>query len=116
MGSFAKNLKPLDLSRQPDPDRVAKAMRYAQLIVHSKPFAVAAAFSARLRETVDETAEMLRTYAEDLIRELRAGPSDTRTRMEEHWVLVISLCSLILGEQETDLLRRRGKVPTAAIA
>jgi hypothetical protein len=115
MGSFAKGTqKPLDLSRQPDPDRVAKAMRYANLIVHSRPFSVAAAFSARLKETVDELSEILRTYAEDLIRELRAGPSDTRAHMEEHWALVLSLCSLILGEQETDLLRRRAKVPVAA--
>jgi hypothetical protein len=116
MGSFGKGTaKPLDLSRQPDPDRVAKAMRYANLIVHSKPFSVAAAFSARLKETVDELSEILRTYAEDLIRELRAGPSDTRAHIEEHWALVISLCALILGEQETDLLRRRARVPVTAV-
>jgi hypothetical protein len=116
IGGFGKSPKPLDLSRQPDPDRAARAMRYANLMAHSKPFAVAAAFSAKLRETVDEISEALRTYAEDLIRELRAGPSETRTHMEEHWVLVMSLCSLVLGEQETDLLRRRAKVPTTAIA
>lgn len=115
MGSFGKGLKPLDLSRQPDPDRVAKAMRYANLIVHSKPFSVAAAFSAKLRETVDELAEVLRTYAEDLLREFRAGPSEARAHMEEHWVLVLTLCSLVLGEPETDLLRRRAKVPTTAV-
>jgi hypothetical protein len=116
MGGFGKSPKPLDLSRQPDPDRTGRAMRYANLMAHSKPFAVAAAFSAKLRETVDEISEALRTYAEDLIRELRAGPSETRTHMEEHWALVMSLCSLVLGEQETDLLRRRAKVPTTATA
>jgi len=115
MGAFGKGPKPLDLSRQADPDRVAKAMRYADLIVHSKPFSVAAAFSARLKETVDELSEVLRTYAEDLLKELRAGPSETRPHMEEHWTLLLSLCALILGEQETDLLRRRAKVPVAAV-
>jgi len=106
----------VDLSRAPDPDRAAKAIRYATLMAHSKPFSVAAAFSAKLREASDETAEVLRTYSEDLIRELRAGPSEARAHIEDHWTLVLSLCSLILGTQETDLLRRRGKVPTAAIA
>jgi hypothetical protein len=115
VGSFGKGPKPLDLARQPDPDRVAKAMRYANLIVHSKPFSVAAAFSAKLRETVDELSEVLRTYAEDLVKELRAGPSETRAHMEEHWALVLSLCALVLGEPETDLLRRRAKVPASAV-
>jgi hypothetical protein len=63
---------------------------------------------------MDETAEELRTYSEDILREFRAGPSETRGYMEEHWDVVLSLCTLVLGEQETELLRRRSKVPTAA--
>jgi len=114
MGGFSKSPRPLDMSRAPDPDRVAKAMRYAHLMVHSKPFSVAAAFSAKLKETTDETSEALRTYAEDIMRELKAGPSETRPHMEAHWALTLDLCTLVLGERETDLLRRRGKVPTAA--
>jgi hypothetical protein len=34
--------------------------------------------------------------------------------MDEHWDVVLALCTLVLGEQETELLRRRSKVPTAA--
>jgi hypothetical protein len=115
VGGFAKSPKPLDLSRAPDPDRVTKAMRYANLMVHSKPFSVAAAFRAKLDEAFHETSDALRTYAEDLVRELRAGPSETRAHMEAHWALTLDLCTLVLGEQETDLLRRRAKVPTAAV-
>ena len=114
VGSFGKGPKPLDFSRKPDPDRVAKATRYASLMAHSRPFAVAAAFSAKLKEAMDETAEELRTYGEDILREFRAGPSDTRGHMDEHWDVVLALCTLVLGEQETELLRRRSKVPTAA--
>lgn len=115
VGSFGKGPKPLDLARKPDPDRVSRAVRYASLMTHSRPFAVAAAFSAKLSDAVDETADVLRTYSEDLLRELRAGPCDTRAHMEEHWDVVLSLCALVLGEQETELLRRRSKVPAAAV-
>jgi hypothetical protein len=115
VGSFGKGPKPLDLARKPDPDRVSRALRYASLMTHSRPFAVAAAFSAKLSDAADETADVLRTYSEDLLRELRAGPCDTRAHMEEHWEVVLSLCALVLGEQETELLRRRSKVHNAAV-
>ena len=114
IGGFGKSPKPLDLSRAPDPERLAKAMRYAQLMVHSKPFAVAAFFSAKLNESIDETANALRTYGEDLLRELRAGQPETRANMDAHWALLLELCTLVLGEEETDLLRRRARVPASA--
>jgi len=115
-GGFGKSLKPLDLSRKPDPDRVAKAMRYANLMVHSRPFSVAAAFHAKLTETTDEITGVLRTYAEDVLKELRAGPSEARPHIEEYWDIILSLCGLILGEEETEFLRRRSKVSTSAAA
>jgi len=114
VGSFAKGPKPLDLSRVPDPDRVAKAMRYAQLMVHSRPFAVAAAFNAKLTEAFDQTAASLRTYGEDILRELRAAPAEKRTNVDAHFAVVLQLCTLVLGQEETDFLRRRARVPATA--
>jgi hypothetical protein len=114
VGSFAKSPKPLDLHRPPDPDRVTKAMRYALLMRHSKPFAVAAAFNAKLNETIDETAIVLRTYSEDLLRELRAAVPETSANVDSYWALTLELCTLVLGEEETALLRRRARVPTSA--
>jgi hypothetical protein len=116
MGGFGKSPKPLDLSRPPDPERVAKAMRYAQLMRHSRPFAVAAAFSAKLNETSDETASALRTHSEDILRELRAAIPETRANVEAHWAQILELCALVLGDEETDLLRRRARVPAGAHA
>ena len=111
--AFARRHRNLDLSRPTDPDRVAKAMRYAQLVAHSRPFAVAGAFSARLMKVTDETALALRTYAEDILTELRATTPEARQRAGEHLAVMLSLCELVLGEGETDFLRRRSRVPAA---
>jgi len=92
---------------------VARATRYAQLIAHSRPFAVAGAFSARLMKVTDETALALRTYAEDILTELRATAPDARLRAGEHLKVMLSLCELVLGDSETDFLRRRARVPAA---
>jgi hypothetical protein len=111
--AFAKRQRNLDLSRPLDPDRVARATRYAQLIAHSRPFAVAGAFSARLMKVTDETSLALRTYAEDILTELRATAPESRMRASEHLAVMLSLCELVLGEGETDFLRRRARVPAA---
>ena len=111
--AFARRHRNLDLSRPTDPDRVARAMRYAQLVAHSRPFAVAGAFSARLMKVTDETALALRTYGEDILTELRATTPEARQRAGEHLAVMLSLCELVLGEGETDFLRRRARVPAA---
>lgn len=113
-GAFAKNLRPLDFSHQPDPALVEKARRYAQLAAHSRPFAAAAAFSAKLNEVLDETAEALRTYGEDVVREIRTGSAEQRANVDAHFALLLELSALILGEEETSLLRRRARVPANA--
>jgi hypothetical protein len=111
--AFARRQRGLDLSRAVDPDRVARAMRYAQLVAHSRPFAVAGAFSARLMKVTDETSLALRSYAEDILRELRATAPEARLSAGEHLNVMLSLCELVLGEGETDFLRRRARVPAA---
>jgi len=111
--AFAKRQRGLDLSRPIDPDRVARATRYAQLIAHSRPFAVAGAFSSRLMKVTDETALALRTYGEDILSELRGTAPESRLRAGEHLKVMLSLCELVLGGSETDFLRRRARVPAA---
>ena len=114
MGGFGKSPRPIDLTRPPDPQRVEKAMRYANLIVHSRPFAVAAAFSAKLNEVLDETVDALRTHSEDILREFRSPVPETRANLDAHLAVILALCALVLGEEETDLLRRRARVPASA--
>src|SRR5262249_5034068 len=111
--AFARKQRSLDLSKPTDPERVAKALKYAQLVAHSRPFAVAGAFSARLMKVTEETSLALRTYADDILPELRATTPEARQRAQEPLAVMLSLCELVLGESETDFLRRRARVPAA---
>jgi hypothetical protein len=111
VGGFAKGPQPLDLTRPPDPEKLARAMRYAHVLGHAKPFAVAAAFNAKLGEVTDELATTLRGHAEDLLREMRAAQPGMHA--DEHFSALMGLCSPILGESETAILRRRARVPAA---
>lgn len=113
LGGAPKSQKPIDLSRPSDPERVARAMRYASLMMHSRPFSVAASFSAKLNEIVNETAIEMRTYAEDVVREFRITPREMRGHAEAHLAVTLNLCELVLGQEETDFLRRRARVPAA---
>ncbi len=106
--------KRFDISRPPDPERVARAMRYANLAAHSRPFAVAAAFNAKLAEVVEELTIALRSYSEDLLREVRAASPDGRSNAEAHFTVMLELSKLILGEEEADFLRRRARVAVGA--
>jgi hypothetical protein len=92
---------------------VAKALKYAQLVAHSRPFAVAGAFSARLMKVTEETTLALRVYAEEILTELRATTPEARQLAQEHLAVMLSLCELVLGESETEFLRRRARVPAA---
>jgi hypothetical protein len=49
-----------------------------------------------------------------MLREVRAVLPETHPNMEANWELMLELCALVLGEEETDLLRRRARVPVHA--
>jgi hypothetical protein len=109
-----KGPRPLDFSRPHDPERTANAKRYAHLMVHSRPFAEATAFSAKLKAAFDETANALRTHGEEMVREYRAATVEARANLDVHFEPMLELCTLVLGEQEAALIRRRARVPAAA--
>jgi hypothetical protein len=115
-GGFTKGPRPLDLSRAPDPEKAARAKRFAQLLVHSRPFSVAAAFSAKLNEIVDDIAVVLRSVSEEMLKETRDAAPDAQQQVRAHFQLVLELCELILGEEESDFLRRRARVTKTAAA
>ena len=105
----------MEFGRPPDADRVARALRYARLLADSQPFAVAAAFSAKLAEATDEIRTALSAYSEDMLQEVREAPPDIRANAERHFANLLEICTLIFGEDEADYLRRRSRVaPTAA--
>lgn len=102
-----KGAKALDFSRPPDLDKTARAMRYAHLLAHARPFAVAAAFNAKLSAALEDVSAALRQFSEDLLREVRTGK--TGPHAEDYLALTFGLCGLVLGEEETDFLRRRAR-------
>ena len=115
VGGFGKVPRPLDLSRPHDSERSANAKRYAHLMVHSRPFAAVTAFNAKLNEAFEETADALRSCSEDLVRELRAATTaETRAHLEAHFMPMLELCALVLGEEEATLIHRRARVPADA--
>lgn len=105
---FANRPQPLDLSHAPDGERVVRAMRYACLIAHTKPFAVAASFNAKLGDVTEKAATELRAVAEELLEATRAA--DKATFAEQYFEIAADLCSQVLGAEDAELLRRRARV------
>ena len=103
-----------NLSRLPDGDKIARAERYAALLALCRHNAANAAFGAAMNDALDEVAPALRTFAEDVLAELRAAQPEARAAIEAYLELALKLCTLLLGEEEADLIRRRGATAHAA--
>ena len=59
---------------------------------------------------------VLRTYNEDVVKELRTADGPRRTVAEQQFELCCSLTAVLFSEEEAELLRRRGKAAMAAAA
>ena len=98
-----------DLSRAVDPDRVERALRYAAVLAGTKLLAVPGSFGAKHEEAVDEACLIVRSYSEDLLKELRAGEGPKREIAEHQFVLALELTTRLFDDSEAEFLRRRGK-------
>jgi len=105
--------QPLDLVHAPDGECVVRAMRYACLMAYATPYAVAASFSAKLNEKMDETAVALRAIAEELLEAVRTPGPEAQPHAEQYFEIAADLCAQILGPEDTELLRRRARVTAA---
>lgn len=105
--------RPLEIGWAPDQDRVARALRYTYLLVHARPFAEAAAFSAKLADVMDATSTALRAYNEDILNEVRTAPPDLRASVDRHFNTAVDICKLIFGNEEANYLKRRSKLAPA---
>lgn len=111
VGTFSKGPKPLDVGRVPEPERVKRALSYAQLLSHARPLAEAAAFKAKLDEVFEETVIAIRAYNEDILREVRTAPVNIHPIAQQNFATALEVCTYILGEAEAGFLRRRSRVP-----
>ncbi len=101
-------------SRFIDPERHERALRYATLVADCKPFAAAGSFAASREDVHKKAAEYIRRYNEEALFDLRTTNAERRQLAKDRFALAAELTSILCGEQEADLLRRREKVANAA--
>lgn len=101
-----------DLVQAPNGDRVVRAMRYACLIAHAKPFAVAGSFGEKWSDTLERVAGELRPLAEALVDSVRFA-EEKKAFADQYFEIAADLCAQILGAEDADTLRRRARALAA---
>jgi hypothetical protein len=97
-----------------DPERNERALRYATLISGCKPFASAGSFAASREDAHKEASEYLRRYNEEALYDLRTTNMERRQLAKDRFALASELTAILCGEEEAELLRRRGRAANAA--
>ncbi|MEI9995672.1 MAG: hypothetical protein WDM91_13840 [Rhizomicrobium sp.] len=105
-----------DFSRPVDPEKQERAVRYARLVAGSRPLAAAASFAATQKKAEEEMCQALRSYNEDVVKELRTAQGPRRDVAESQFELVCALTACLFSEEEAEFLRRRGKAAQQAAA
>jgi hypothetical protein len=105
-----------DFTRPVDPERIERALCYAKLLAGSRLYAVAGSFGAKHQDALEEARQTLRSYNEDLVKELRTAEGPRREIVERQFQLAAELTGLLFSEQEGELLRRRGKAASTPAA
>ena len=105
-----------DFSRPVDPERVERALRYAKLLSGTKLLAVPGSFGAKHQDALDAASQLLRSYNEDLFKELRTAEGERRTIVEQQYKLAGELTALVFDEKEHEFFERRAKAAIAQAA
>ncbi len=117
-GSYGGGPRVPDVSRAVDPEKAARAVSFARLIVGCRKFAAAASFGAKLKDAEEEVSTALKSYNDGIVRELRALEGPARDIAEQHFHVAADLTAILFSEEEGDHMRRRGRaamaVPVAA--
>ena len=98
-----------DFSKPVDPEKAERGVRYAKLLVGCRPLAAPGSFGAKQQDAMDEATQILRSYNEDVVKELRSPDGARRAVAEHQFQLATELTSLLFSEEEAEFLRRRGK-------
>ena len=107
--SHSAGLRAPDITRVPDAEKSVRAIRYAKLIAGCRGFAAAASFGAALADAQDEGTAALRSYGEDLLRDMRTAEGERRRNAEHLFALTADLTDLLFSPEEGEFLRRRGR-------
>jgi hypothetical protein len=99
-----------------EPERQARALRYANVMAGTRHLAVAGSFAAKHGKAMDEITMMLRSYCEDVLKELRSAEGPRRAVVEAQFQLSLELTKLLAEDGEAEFLARRGKAAGAQVA
>lgn len=103
------NAFPTKNARAMDSEKIERALRYATLVAGCKPFAAAASFAASLKDAQDEMVGHLRNVNDDILWELRNAEEPRRQLVQDQFALAAELTAILCGEDEAEVLRRRGR-------
>ena len=101
--------KAADFSRAVDQEKLDRALRYARLVMGCKPFAAAGSFGASVKKAEEDMCQLLRSYNEDVVKELRTTDAQRRAVVESQFENSVKLTAILFSEEEAELLRRRGR-------
>ena len=96
-----------DLSRDPDPVRVERALVWGRLLAGSTPYAGGGAFYAAHKDAFEEVSQYLRMYADSMMAELKSLEFEKRPRAQAFQMQAEALSGVILGLEEAEQIRRR---------
>ena len=113
-GAFAGGPRAPDFSKPVEAEKTERALRYAKLVAGCKSLATPASFGASQKKAEEEICQLLRSYNEDVVRELRTAEGARRAVVEAQFDLVLMLTSILFSEEEAEFLRRRGRAAQQA--
>jgi hypothetical protein len=108
-GSYAGGPRAPDINHAPNPEKFHRAICYAKLVAGCRPVAVAASFGAAQKDAADAIGVALKTYCDDIVKELRAAEGDKRANAEAHFNVAVELATILFSAEEGEFLRRRGR-------
>lgn len=115
-GSYAGGPRIPDLTHGLDAARSARALDYVKLIAGCRSFAAPASFGASNKEAIEQVSVAIKSYVEDLLKEIRAADGDRRTHADQFFSLCVEIVSSLFSAEEAELLRRRGRAASSAAA
>lgn len=106
-----------DLSKELDPQLATRALNAITFLDKARRYAQAGSFTGAINASTAEVEKFLDDYERGIVEELRCEEEAIRERGEAYLDAVADLVQVVRGEEEANLLRRRGIVAkNAAIA
>jgi hypothetical protein len=115
-GSYGGGPRIPDFSKPVDDDKAERGLRYAKLLRGCELYAAMGSFAAAQKDAMDEACQHLRSYNEDLVKEMRSAAGPRRAVAERQYGLAVELTAILFSAEEAEFLRRRGRAALAAAA